>query len=95
MAGNGYGMTMSNDSAVVDSSPPMAPIPPVVQQPVITTEQAESMLAEAAKARVIACERDVRAALAKHKCELDAFPVAECGADGITRHRAVVRIVPS
>ena len=88
---------MSNEApAVVESNhvaEANAPTPPMVSQPPIPEDKLAEMATEAAKARVIACERDVRAVLAKHKCELDCFPVAECGADGITRHRAVVRIV--
>ena len=84
---------MSNESPAVETSTPVAPIPPIVQQPTMTAEQLETAADEAKRARVVACERDVRAALAKHRCDLDAFPVAECGADGVTRHRAIVRIV--
>lgn len=87
---------MSNESpAVVEPNHVAEPSKPTVAQPPIPEDRLTEMAKEAAKARVIACVQDVNAAIAKHRCELDPHVVAECGADGITRHRALLRIVPA
>jgi hypothetical protein len=93
---------MSHDAApavAVESSPafaPSAPVvpPPVVVSPEVTPEQAETVLTEAMRQRVVACQREMNEALARHKCAVRAVVEAYIGPDGITRHGANVEVFP-
>lgn len=81
--------------ATVEAAPPSTPSAVVVAPPKMTPEEAATLLEEEAKARVIACQRDIQAVLAKHRCELDTTVYAQCGPDGVTRHGATLRVVPA